>query len=70
MRTRRCARPTVLLPSAVVHRGELQNVPGRGGKITETSRLVRHASDAEHEHQDDDGFLYMTYAGENTFGCR
>ena len=31
-------------------------MPGRGGKITETSRLVRHASDAEHEHQDDDGF--------------
>ena len=31
-------------------------MPRGGGKITKTSRLVRHASDAEHEHQDDDGF--------------
>jgi len=21
------------------------------------------------DHKDDDGFLYITYSGENTFGC-
>ena len=26
-------------------------------------------SDVYEDHKDDDGFLYIAYSGENTFGC-
>jgi GABA(A) receptor-associated protein len=35
------------------------------GKIPPTSQLM---SIIYNEHKDDDGFLYITYSGENTFG--
>lgn len=35
-------------------------------QIPPTSASLKEIYD---EHKDEDGFLYMTYAGENTFGC-
>ena len=38
-----------------------------------TRRLVARPaalmSDVYEDHKDEDGFLYITYSGENTFGC-
>ena len=36
-----------------------------GGTIPSTSSVI---ANVDREHSDEDGFLYVTYSGENTFG--
>lgn len=47
-----------------------ESIPYSASKVTCMILLAAALmSDVYEDHKDEDGFLYITYSGENTFGC-
>ena len=44
-------------------------IPSSVWTLTTGLRAAALMSDVYEDHKDEDGFLYITYSGENTFGC-